>query len=116
MYFFSFCFLLISPPSLLSPIFFLPSPFWTSGFTRTLYLFYCLWLSDVYLCSFLSIFLTAEFLAGVQNVLWTGIFYVSFCNGIHEGRELLLGISSRLILNVLAGHVSRLMLIPLGLR
>lgn len=39
MYFFSFCFLLISPPSLLSPIFFLPSPFWTSGFTRTLYLF-----------------------------------------------------------------------------
>ncbi|PKK50814.1 hypothetical protein CI102_5083 [Trichoderma harzianum] len=52
---------------------------------------------------------------GVQSVLWTGILCV-FCNGIHEGRELLLGISSRLILNVLAGHVSRLMLIPLGLR
>lgn len=42
MYFFSFAFLflyLFHPLRFFLPIFFLPSPLWTSGFTRTLYLF-----------------------------------------------------------------------------
>ncbi|KAL6799064.1 hypothetical protein GGI42DRAFT_66967 [Trichoderma sp. SZMC 28013] len=52
---------------------------------------------------------------GVQNVLWTGISCVFFCNGIYEGRELLLGISSRLNPQCFGGACFALMLIPLGL-